>query len=231
MDIGNVKMRPHYSEKEIQNKTSACKNRQMQKDIANNTCFVCHGKGCREALRWEIQDRQCRIWKCCFSLVGVEKWRVTKLKGPLKRKECTLAGPEKKSALTRVSTTTEPDKIGHTENRSIYTDDFIPVTCFIVLSATCNNVLMKVVNGDGCITNVVSRWLVEWNRYSFKPGERKCDLQHFKERSTEVSSKVLPNGTFQIGSHIYKSTWVVTSSRYDVLLGMSGHVANRPKIN
>lgn len=134
-----------------------------------------------------------QIWKFCFLSV-----RIGELKAPPKREEWTPVKPEKKSAITRFRTTTKWKKIVQTQDESIPTDDPIPVEPFLVLSRMFNNILVEVLQYDRCITNVVSRKLVELNRSSFRPVERKFLVQHSRKGSAEPSSKIIGSWKLRI---------------------------------
>lgn len=54
-------------------------------------------------------------------------------------------------------------------------------------------------------------------------------VRHSKKQLVKEASVLILKGTLRIGTHNYRSNWVVASRRYDVLLGMPWHVANNPK--
>ena len=56
-------------------------------------------------------------------------------------------------------------------------------------------------------------------------------VQNSNKYSKERTSQIVLNGALKIGNHLYKSNWVVSNCRYDVLLGMPWHVANNPLVN
>ena len=106
----------------------------------------------------------------------------------------------------------------------------IPVDPLIVLDGKLNGVKVRVLQDDGCNTNVVSKRLVKKFRHCFKVVDDDVLVQHSDKDSNERSSQVVLNGTLKIGNHTYTSNWVVANSRYDVLLGMPWHVAHNPTI-
>lgn len=100
-----------------------------------------------------------------------------------------------------------------------------------MLSGTLNDVPVRVLKDDGCNTNVVSNRFVERNRHCLTLVKRRCMVKHSQKGSDEVSTEAVLDGTLKIGGHTYKSNWVVSNCRYDVLLGMPWHVSYNPKVD
>lgn len=125
----------------------------------------------------------------------------------------------------------ESNPIGRDHVECSHTDGLIPVAPLIVLDGSLNGIRVQVLKDDGCNTNIVSERLVKMYRKKFKIVNRKVVIQHSKSDSNENSSQVIVNGTLKIGDHLYTSNWVVSNSRYDVLLGMPWHVAHNPEID
>ena len=113
----------------------------------------------------------------------------------------------------------------------IPTDGPIPVEPLLVLSGKLNGVSARVLKDDGCSTNVISHRFFGLHRRHFHVRKATVVVKHSKEELNETASHVVINETLQIGSHAYTSNWVVADCRYDVLLGMPWHVANKPKID
>ena len=110
-------------------------------------------------------------------------------------------------------------------------DDPIPVEDLIILDGLLEGKKVSVLKDDGCNTNVVSRDFFEKNRGLFKWRERDVEARHSKTDSVENSSEVILGGTLIVGKHSYKSNWLVSNCRYEVLLGMPWHVAHNPLID
>jgi len=111
------------------------------------------------------------------------------------------------------------------------TDASIPVEPLLVLSGKLNGVSARVLKDDGCSTNVISHRFFGLHRRHFHVRKATVVVKHSKEELNETASHVVINETLQIGSHAYTSNWVVAECRYEVLLGMPWHVANKPKID
>lgn len=107
----------------------------------------------------------------------------------------------------------------------------IPLEPLLVLEGELNDVSVRVLKDDGCNTNVISQRLYDLNRQCFRSKRKKVVVRHSRDGWTEVSSKIVLNGTLTIGAHTYTSNWVVMNTRYDVLLGMPWHVANNPEVD
>ena len=107
----------------------------------------------------------------------------------------------------------------------------IPVDPLIVLDGKRNGVNLRVLKDDGCNTNVVSKGFVKKFQHCLKVVDDNIMVQHSNKDSKERASQIVLNGTLKIGNHSYKSNWVVSNCRYDVVLGMPWHVAHNPNID
>jgi len=128
------------------------------------------------------------------------------------------------------SETVESNTIVREKNESVHSGG-IPLEPLLVLKGKLNSVSVRVLKDDGCNTNVVSKKIVDLNRQRFTVRKEKFVVQHSKDGENEEASKIILNGTLKIGSHTYTSNWVVSDTRYDVILGMPWHVANNPQID
>jgi len=111
------------------------------------------------------------------------------------------------------------------------TEGLIPVEPLLVLDGDLNGKRVRVLKDDGCNTNVVSHDFFMNNRKLFSVVKKNVEVRHSKRETVEEASEIILGGTVRIGTHVFKSNWVVASCRYDVLLGMPWHVAHNPKID
>ena len=88
----------------------------------------------------------------------------------------------------------------------------------IVLEGSLDERKVRVLKDDGYNTNVVSQEFFEKNCNYFTWKRCKVEVIHSQKGSVEKSSKVILGATFTIGEQSYKSNWLVTNCRYDVLL-------------
>ena len=69
------------------------------------------------------------------------------------------------------------------------------------------------------------------NRNFFKIQKERVIFKLSEKGTEEEASEVILSGTSWIGSHIYKSNWVVANNMHDVQLEMPWHVAHNPNVN
>lgn len=108
----------------------------------------------------------------------------------------------------------------HTEEYSIAIDEPISAEHLSVLEGTMKKIPIRVLKDDGLNSDIAPSRHVRENQQHLKLVRRKREAQHFEEGMAETSHEVILNATLQIGSHTYKENWVVSASRYDVLLRM-----------
>lgn len=126
---------------------------------------------------------------------------------------------------------TESDTIVQNQKENIPSDDPIPVEPLLVLNGTLNSLPVQLLKDDGCNTNIVSKRLVNRNRYFFRLAKKSCVIQHSKEYANEITTDMILNGTVKIESHTFRTNWLVPDCRYDVLLGMPWHVKFKPTVD
>ena len=122
----------------------------------------------------------------------------------------------------------ESNSIVRVKNESIQSGE-VPLEPLLVLRGRLNGVSVRVLKDDGCNTNVISSRIVDLNRQNFRVIRKNVVVKHSKDGTNEQSSQIVLHGTLKIGSHTYTSNWVVSDTRYDVLLGMPWHVAHNPQ--
>ena len=107
----------------------------------------------------------------------------------------------------------------------------LPIEDLLVLRGSLGGKKVRVLKDDGCNTNVVSHEFFKKNRKFFK--WKKCDAEvnHSKLGSVENASEVILGATLSFGKHKYRSNWLVSTCRYDVILGMPWHVASNLQID
>lgn len=88
-----------------------------------------------------------------------------------------------------------------------------------------------VLKDDGCNTNVLSRSFVKANRDILDVRSSSATINHSNRNSVEHSSEIVVDAEIEIGPHKYRSNWVVSDCRYDVLLGMPWHQDTCPKMD
>ena len=110
-------------------------------------------------------------------------------------------------------------------------DNGVPISDLLVLDGFLEGKNVRILKDDGCNTNVMSYEF--FNRYKKILRWKNCEVEvrHSKSGSCENSSIVILGATLKIGTHKYRSNWLVADCRYDLLLGMPWHVSNNPLIN
>lgn len=90
---------------------------------------------------------------------------------------------------------------------------------------------VNILKDDGGNTNVLSADFIRHNHRLLTKNKQTPLKHHSDKRQGEASSEVVINATVQVGKHLYTSNWAVPNSRYDVILGIPGHVSHLPTIN
>lgn len=90
---------------------------------------------------------------------------------------------------------------------------------------------VSILKGDGCNTGIVSKEFVRWNEHICEMKNKKMTIKHSEKQRDEHSNELFTNGTLELESHRYICNWITANSRYDVIIGMPGHVGNNDKID
>lgn len=88
-----------------------------------------------------------------------------------------------------------------------------------------------VLKDDGCNTNVISKSFVDANRHLLDVRLSPATINHSNKNSVEETNEIVIDAEVEIGSHKYRSNWIVSDCRYDVLLGMPWHNDVCPRMN
>ncbi len=80
------------------------------------------------------------------------------------------------------------------------------------------------------ITNVVSREFLKNDSELFEVFKRPVEVLHSEGKTVEKASDVILGAELRIGNHVYTSTCVVVSCRYDVLFRNALGFCQIPKI-
>ena len=107
----------------------------------------------------------------------------------------------------------------------------MPITDLFVLEGSMNGIRVDVLKDDGCNTNVISREFAKRNEHRLRFVSRKMSVAHSSKNTDEVATRVAVGATLMIGRHEYKSNWIITDARYDVILGMPWHKQCNPTIH
>ena len=100
-----------------------------------------------------------------------------------------------------------------------------------MLNGSLENRAVRVLKDDGCNTNIMSYEFFNKNKMILKWRNCQVEIRHSKSGSKENSSIVVIGAVLKIGSHKYRSNWLVADCRYELLLGMPWHVFNNPVVN
>lgn len=87
----------------------------------------------------------------------------------------------------------------------------------------------RVLKGDGCSSNVISREFAELHRSQFTFQPTLMNVSHSNQGSREIATKMVVNGTVTLGNYAYKENLIIADARYDVSLGMPWHVDAQPE--
>lgn len=99
-------------------------------------------------------------------------------------------------------------------------DEKVPIADLITLFGTVAGQQVTVLKDDGCNTNVISRTFVNRNRHLFNIKKTSVTIHHSNKKIIEKAEDVIVDAEIEIGSHTYRSNWIVADCRYDILLGM-----------
>lgn len=88
-----------------------------------------------------------------------------------------------------------------------------------------------VLKDDGSNTNVISKSFVDANRDLLYVLPSPANINHSKRNSVEETIEIVIDAEVGIGSHKYRSNWIVSDCRYDILLGMPWHHNAYRRIN
>lgn len=90
---------------------------------------------------------------------------------------------------------------------------------------------LTVVKDDGCNKNVVSSSFVNRNRHFLNIEGTSAETNHSSRKTTEHASELVIDAELKLGNHTYRSIWIVSDCRYDIMLGMPRNVKHRPTVN
>lgn len=107
----------------------------------------------------------------------------------------------------------------------------VPIDKLITMPGTLNGRQVTVLKDDGCNTNVISRSFANRFRPFLDIRKSHYVVSHSNQGSTEDTDEMVYDTEVQIGSHRYRSNWVIADCRYDVLLGMPWHVETNPGVS
>lgn len=110
-------------------------------------------------------------------------------------------------------------------------DEEVPIADLITLFGTVAGQQVTILKDDGCNTNVISRTFVNRNRHLFNIEKTSVTIHHSNKKIVEKAEEVIVGAEIGIGSHTYRSNWIVADCRYDILLGMPWNVDCRPSVD
>lgn len=100
----------------------------------------------------------------------------------------------------------------------------VPVENLKTLCGTVVGQQVVVLKDDGCNTNVMSTSFVNKNLHLVNIKGTSVTINHSNREVTEDVNEIVVDAEIQMGSHKYKSSWIVADCRFDVLLGMPWRV-------
>lgn len=103
----------------------------------------------------------------------------------------------------------------------------VPTSSLFVLYGIINGRQCKILKDDGCNTNIISTDFVNRNRKYLNILDKKLQIDHSNEGSTETTTGIVLDAEVQIGKHTYRSNWAISNCRYDVILGTPWHGENK----
>lgn len=90
---------------------------------------------------------------------------------------------------------------------------------------------VNILKDDGCNTNVISSDFVRKHRKELDIRACNLTIHHSNKEIEETATEVVWDTEVRIGNSVYRSNWVVSETRYDVLLGMPWNEEIDPRIN
>lgn len=82
----------------------------------------------------------------------------------------------------------------------------------------------NVLEDDGYITNVLSKSFVESIRDIVDVRTSPATISHSSKDTVEETNETVVHAEIEIGNNRYKSNWIVSDCRHDVILGMPWHL-------
>lgn len=107
----------------------------------------------------------------------------------------------------------------------------VPIKPLIKLKGVPHGKQLAVLKDDGCNTNVISKSFVEANRHLLTLRHEPSLISHSDKDYTETSEEVVVDTEIELGTHSYRSNWIVANCRYDLILGMPWHEATNPSVD
>eukprot|EP00171_Calliarthron_tuberculosum_P005616 IDg5616t1 len=173
--------------------------KQREKDRANNACFSCHQKGCRIAICPQKQNG-------------------------IKEDDSDSEGKDRSHPARKVGPQRRPFKGKLTTN-----NQEVPYAPLMLFVGTINGIKCRILKDDAASTNIISRQFWQRHRHEFTTEKSEVAINHSTERAEDVDCDIVKASTIVIGDHSYQSRFIVSSTRYDVILGTPWHQDTNPQ--
>ncbi len=85
----------------------------------------------------------------------------------------------------------------------------VPLETRIELEGSLNVKRVRLIKDDGCNTNVESRESLKNNSELFEVVKRPIEVMLSEENAVKKASEVILGAELCIGTHVYKSNWVI----------------------
>lgn len=213
---------------------------QRRKDNKNNTCFLCHKRGCRpwkradservntnnvnldeENQKPESEKWHDRLWSW-RPLVSDNQWVANKASSQERQLTWAIISD------LGISSPIQPMAFRTMFFIQLYSFSCPTTFCF---RGTLNRIAVNAVKDEGCNTNLISSNFSRRNKDKFIICKANITVDYSLQHILEVSSKNVLNGIFSIWLHSYTSNWIGAKCRYNVLLDMPWKMTNTPCID